>query len=147
MFRVATTELLGHRMLSFVKADQILAVTEDHRLGGDHFGVQQGVLADQPGQITEVTGGPVHHRSDGQTAANGGAGWCTHGGGSLAGFVWALTPTFTYVPGRNRRHILRGRVRWWLVTSRQLEVHTLPYAELAVVMDSSYAEIPCATAQ
>ena len=43
-------------------------VAMQDRAGGDHLGVEQGVLGEQAQEEPAVTVGPVHHGGDGEAA-------------------------------------------------------------------------------
>ena len=49
--RIAATQLQRQRLLLRVITEKPLAIAVQYRAGGDHFGVQQGVAADQAGEI------------------------------------------------------------------------------------------------
>ena len=64
--RIRPAQLQGDGLFCWIKADEIITITEDHGLVDRHLGIEQCM----PGQDT-VKGpampvGPVHHRGDGK---------------------------------------------------------------------------------
>jgi hypothetical protein len=78
--RVAAAQLQGDGMLDVVEAQMTLGVAIDQRAGVDHLGVEPGVAGDLPVEDAAVAVGPVHHRSNRQTAR-----WRDDGSGSRNG--------------------------------------------------------------
>ncbi len=63
--RLAAPQLQGHGVLFGVEAQMALHIAMHQRTRGHHFGVQQGVPAQQPVQVAAMAIGPVHHRRNG----------------------------------------------------------------------------------
>ena len=59
-------------MLGFVVTQEAVVIAVEKRAGGDHFGVEEGVLGEQAQEKTAVTIGPIHHRCDGEAAGERG---------------------------------------------------------------------------
>lgn len=60
--RHAAAQLQGQRVLGLVMAQETLGVVVQQGAGGDHFGVEQGVLGEQAQEEPTVSVCPVHHR-------------------------------------------------------------------------------------
>ncbi len=65
---LAAAKLQGYRMLFVIERQKPLTIPAQYRLGHHHFGIEQGVAGNQPGQKPVVPGGPVHHRRHGQAS-------------------------------------------------------------------------------
>lgn len=58
-------------MLGFVVTQKALVIAVEDRPGGDHLGVEQGVLGEQAQEVATVSVGPIHHGGDGEAAGEG----------------------------------------------------------------------------
>ena len=64
--RIAAAELKRERTLGRREPEHARAVAVEHRVGGDHLGIEEGPLGDEPQEIAAVAVGPLHHRRDGK---------------------------------------------------------------------------------
>jgi hypothetical protein len=63
-------------MFRRVKIEEFMPISVEKGLGGDHFGVEQGVAGQLPQKVTKMAIGVIHHRSntEGITARGKGRG-------------------------------------------------------------------------
>jgi hypothetical protein len=60
--------LQGEGVFGFVVAEEAVVIAIEQRAGGDHFGVEEGVLGEQAQEETAVAVSPIHHRRHAEAA-------------------------------------------------------------------------------